>query len=139
MQRDFKKNILKTTKGLLKSVEDEVESMQKLYSSDLVKAKEDLLVLLCNDLNLDYDSLHKKYIVPYKKTLSKNKKNVDIIECDSDDDIQNEENIFNNEQLLEKKQINNKTYFVDEKEGGPIYNQEADKVGEVKNGQYVIY
>ena len=56
--------------------------------------------------------------------------------------LSNKSNLFNNvnsSNILEKKVINNKIYYIQNKEGGLIYNKELEKLGEITNGQYIFY
>ena len=138
--RDLKKKFNKVIKNFNKSFEDDIEEIQKMYTSDIVKAKEDLLVQLCNDYDLKYDELHKKYIQSFKKTIkSKKSTNQELIDSDNGSDDDNVTDIVKNEPILEKKEINNIVCYVEDKEGGNIYNQDVEKVGEIRGGEYVLY
>ena len=86
--------------------------------------------------------MHTKYIKNFKKNFKKTK-NSELIEIEENDtestDIQNNINEFEDLNVLEKKMIDDKTCFIENKEGGSIYNREVIKIGEVKDGSYVLY
>jgi len=138
-------NIKALTKALntySKDFDQVIESLQKSYITDLVKYQEDLLLTISSDYNLNYDEMHTKYIKNFKKNFKKTK-NSELIEIEENDtestDIQNNINEFEDLNVLEKKIIDDKTCFIENKEGGSIYNREVIKIGEVKDGSYVLY
>ena len=129
-----------------------IENLQKGYYVDLVKYQEDLLLKIANDNNenihdilhkLDYNEMHEKYIKNFKKSLKKTSKKIQLIEEGSDSEtaeIQNnltelEENI----NVLEKTKIDGKVCFIENKEGGTIYDKDVIKIGEVKEGEFILY
>ena len=120
-----------------------LDSIQKGYITDLVKYQEDLLLKISTDYNLNYDDMHDKYLKNFKKNFKKSKKNqlIDLEENDSESlEINNSVNEMEEiENILEKHEINGKVCFIENKEGGTIYNNEVIKVGEVKNGQFILY
>ena len=126
-----------------KDFEHIVENMQKAYVTDLVKYQEDVLLKIATDYKLNYDELHDKYLKNFKKNFKKSKKNqlIDLEDNDSESaEISNTINeIQETENILEKHEINGKVCFIENKEGGTIYNNEVIKVGEVKNGKFILY
>jgi len=141
------KNLKKTLKTHNKNLENIITTITNNYYTDLVKYQEDLLMNICKDNNLSYEDLHNKYIKSFKKSIKK-KKNMNLI--DSDSDIENEnENVKNNTtilnnlksniNILEKVNIKDIICYIENKEGGSIYNKEVMKIGEVKDGEYFLY
>ena len=61
---------------------------------------------------------------------------IDIDDNDSDIDLSN--SIQKNEPVLERKEIEGVTCFVDNKMGY-IYNKEVIKIGQVENGEYKLF
>jgi len=120
-----------------------IENLQKGYYVDLVKYQEDLLLKIATDYELDYNEMHEKYIKNFKKSLKKTSKKIQLIEEGSDSEtaeIQNnltelEENI----NVLEKTKIDGKVCFIENKEGGTIYDKDVIKIGEVKEGEFILY
>ena len=137
------KALTKTLNAYNKEFEHIVDNMQKSYVTDLVKYQEDVLLKISTDYNLNYDELHDKYLKNFKKNFKKSKKNqlIDLEDNDSESaEINNTINEMQEvENILEKHTIDGKVCFVENKEGGTIYNNEVIKVGEVKNGQFILY
>lgn len=143
------KNLKKTLKKHNKELDSVLVTLTNNYYSDLVKYQEDLLMNICKDHTLSYEDLHNKYIKSFKKNIKK-KKNLNLIE-DSDSENDNEsDQIRKNTNSLEKKNsdlnilekisIKNKVCYIENKDGGSIYNNEVIKIGEVKsNGDYLLY
>ena len=42
-------------------------------------------------------------------------------------------------QILEKHTIDGKVCFIENKEGGSIYDKDVIKIGEVKEGEFILY
>ena len=113
------------------------------------KYQEDLLLNVCRDNDLSYEDLHTKYVKPFKKNMKKTKGSnsnlIDNSDSDSDDeeeDIKSTVNVqstINDSNVLEKKLINDILCYVENKEGGAIYNNEVCKIGEVKQGEFFLY
>ena len=120
-----------------------MDNIQKSYVIDLVKYQEDLLLKISTDYNLNYDEMHEKYLKNFKKNFKKSKKSqlIDLDDNDSESiEINNSVNEMEEiENILEKHEINGEVCFIENKEGGTIYNNEVIKVGEVKNGQFILY
>ena len=145
------KSLKKTIKNQNKELESVLITLTNNYYSDIIKSQEDLLMNICNDNEnkLSYEDLHNKYIKPFKKNIKK-KKALNLIEdSDSENDDEcdeiatNTKNLENNNSdinVLEKISINDKTCYIENKEGGSIYNSEVIKIGEIKlNGEYLLY
>ena len=85
--------------------------------------------------------MHEKYLKNFKKNFKKSKKAqlIDIEDNESESaEIQNSLNEMQEIEIsLEKHEIDGKTCFVENKEGGTIYNSEVIKIGEVNNGQFI--
>lgn len=137
------KALTKSLNAFTKEYEQNLESMQKGYVTDLVKFQEDLLLKIATDYELNYDEMHEKYLKNFKKNFKKSKKAqlIDIEDNESESaEIQNSLNeMQETENILEKHTIDGKTCFVENKEGGTIYNSEVIKIGEVNNGEFILY
>ena len=144
---------IKSLKKIIKSQNKEIDSVFTVltnnYYSDLIKYQEDLLINICKDHDLSYENLHNKYIKTFKKNIKK--KNLNLIE-NSDSDSENEDELENirkstNEidnikpefNVLEKVFINKKICYIENKDGGSIYDSDVIKIGEVKYGDYILY
>ena len=138
------KNLKKIRRQQNKEIDEIINTLTNNYLTDLVKYQEDLLLNICRDYNLEYEDLHAKYIKSLKKNIKKTK-NINLIDnSDSESDLESEEikesiQKDNTENILEKIEINNKLCYIENKEGGSIYNNEVVKIGEVKEGKYHLY
>jgi hypothetical protein len=143
------KSLKKTLKNNNKELDGIILTFTNNYYSDLVKYQEDLLMNICNDNNLSYEDLHNKYIKSFKKNIKKKKNNILIEDSDSENDDESDqvrnnindlENTNLDKNILEKISLKNKICYIENKEGGSIYNNEVIKIGEVKtNGEYLLY
>jgi len=125
-----------------KEYEQQLENLQKGYFVDLVKYQEDLLLKIATDYELDYNDMHEKYIKNFKKSLKKTKKMQLIDECSDSEsnEIQNNLNEYeDNMNVLEKTEVDGMVCFIENKEGGSIYDKEVVKIGEVKEGEFILY
>ena len=125
-----------------KKYEQQLENLQKGYFVDLVKYQEDLLLKIATDYELDYNDMHEKYIKNFKKSLKKTKKMQLIDECSDSEsnEIQNNLNEYeDNMNVLEKTEVDGMVCFIENKEGGSIYDKEVVKIGEVKEGEFILY
>ena len=140
------KNLKKLRRQQNKDLDEIISALTNNYYTDIVKYQEDLLLNICREKELDYDELHSKYIKTLKKSMRKSK-NINLIDnSDSESEIDSEEvkstldsNKFNNENVLEKIKINSKICYIENKEGGSIYDHEVVKIGEVKEGKFHLY
>jgi hypothetical protein len=137
------KALTKSLNAYTKEYEQILENIQKAYVVDLVKYQEDVLLKIATDYELNYEELHDKYLKNFKKNFKKSKKTllIDLEENESESaEIQNTLNeIEETENILEKHQVKGKECFIENKEGGSIYNHEVIKIGEVKNGEFILY
>jgi hypothetical protein len=140
------KNLKKLRRQQNKDLDELISTLTNNYFTDIVKYQEDLLLNICREKELDYDELHSKYIKTLKKTMKKSK-NANLIDnSDSESEIENDEvkasmssNEANNDHVLEKIKIDSKVCYIENKEGGSIFNNEVIKIGEVKDGEYHLY
>ena len=134
------KNNLKDLNNLVtqfaKSHNSLVDNIYKNYNNDIISNLEAIIDNIANDYNLNSKELQNKYIKEFKKNIKKNKNLIDIDTSESSNDEDNEDN---NSNILEKIDINNNSYYFERKEGGNIFNKEVEKVGEYKNGQYLLF
>lgn len=138
------KNLKKLRRNHNKEIDDIVQSLTANYFTDLVKYQEDLLLNVCREHELSYDDLHSKYVKPFKKSLKKSKNSnlIDNSDSESDDEMKTDlgsQPIINETNVLEKKLINNILCYVENKEGGCIYNNEVIKIGEIREGEFLLY
>ena len=115
--------------------------IEKHINKALIKAKTELLKELCNDYELEYKELYKKYVTPYKKKQKERIKydTIDTISDTEDEEIKKNLKKQKPEVVLERVEIDDKICYIDNQEGGRILNQKAEKIGEIKNGKYLIY
>ena len=98
-----------------------------------------------------YREIYEKYNSMYQKIIDTNLY-IDIYnlidESNSDSDIENENikkntttlnNLKSNINILEKINIKDIICYIENKEGGSIYNKEVMKIGEIKDGEYFLY
>ena len=140
------KNLKKLRRQQNKDLDELITTLTNNYFTDIVKYQEDLLLNVCREKDLNYDELHSKYIKTLKKSIKKSKNSNLIDNSDSESEAETEEikanmtsNLGNNENVLEKVKIDSKVCYVENKEGGSIYNNEVMKIGEVKEGKYHLY
>ena len=78
----------------------------------------------------------------------KKSKNVNLIDnSDSESELESDEikaNLAQNQNntepnVLEKVKIDDRFCYIENKEGGSIYNEEVVKIGEVKEGKFHLY
>ena len=135
------KNLNKLLTAYNKEFEQNIESLQKSYFSDLVKYQEDLLLKICSEYKLNYTELHEKYIKNFRKSLKKSKsfQLIEDVDIDSDlNEIQSNLDEVDENMILEKIEIDGKTYYCDKNEG-TILNNEAEKVGTYNEGKFILH
>ena len=134
------KNNLKDLNSLVtqftKSHNALVDNIYKNYNNDIISNLEVIIENIANDYNLNSKDLQNKYVKEIKKNIKKNKNLIDIDTSESSNDDEQEED---NSNILEKIDIDNNSYYFERKEGGSIFNKEVEKVGEYKNGQYLLF
>ena len=112
-------------------------------SSNIIKCEE-LLKKISIDYNINLNELTERYIPKNLKSKTK-KKNTFLIELDECSDEENDiKKILSKKQneckdVLEKIVIKNKICYIENREGGNIYNKELEKLGEINNGKYIFY
>ena len=112
-----------------------VEKIYKDYNNDIISNLESIIENIANDYDLNVKELQTKYIKDFKKNIKKNK---NLIDTDSSESS-NEDIEDDNTNILEKIKINNIPYYFERKEGGSIFNKEVERVGEFKNGEYLLF
>lgn len=125
-----------------KDYDGALENLQKSYVSDLVKYQDELILKISTDYNLSYEELYEKYLKNFKKTIKKSKSFQLIDEDEMDDElneIQNSLDDIEPNRVLEKIIIEGSTYYYDQKNGGSIFNKDAEKVGDVNNGKFMLH
>lgn len=142
------KNLKKSEILYNNQLEDYIKQLSISINTEIIKTKEELLKAICDDEDLDFDNLYTKYIKPLKKDKRKTNHKVDLI-LDSDDSDDEESEIKKNlakqeknnqEKLpLEKHTIKNKLCYIENIEGGNIFDSNVKKIGEVKNGSFLLY
>ena len=137
------KSLDKLKSAYNKDYDQLIENLQKGYYVDLVKYQEDLLLKIATDYKLDYNEMHEKYIKDFKKSLKKTSKKNQLIEEGSDSELgeipQNQEELDEHQNILEKTTIDGKVCFIENREGGIIYDKDVMKIGEVKKGEFILY
>ena len=129
------KNMSKSVNNFISEYHLFIETYKEVLLNEIIKSNEEIINRISIDYNLDYKELEKKYLKDIKKKC-KNKNLIDIDDNDSDIDLSN--SIQKNEPVLERKEIEGVTCFVDNKMGY-IYNKEVIKIGQVENGEYKLF
>ena len=129
------KNMSKSFNNFISEYNIFIDNYKEGLSNEIIKSNEDILNKVSIDYDLDYKELEKKYLKDIKNK-SKNKNLIDIDDNDSDIDLSS--SIQRNEPVLERKQIDGVTCFIDNKIGC-IYNKEVIKIGVVENGEYKLF
>jgi hypothetical protein len=109
------------------------------------KTQESLIKQISKDYDLPYKELCKKYLKrKSKKYINKINDNflIELDECsDEDTDITkmltNHKNNVN--KVFDKMTINSIECYVENKEGGFIYNKKLEKLGEISDGKPIFY
>lgn len=131
-------NLKKKNNEYMTFLENSIKKLSINSNNDKLKAKEELLLQICEDHDLEYKKLYKKYIKPLKK---KNKDEMnDLIDIDSDSENDNEDSLSETKSVsLERITIKDKICYVENIEGGFIYDSEVKKIGVLQKGEYVLY
>lgn len=132
------KNMSKSLNAFILEYHSFIDNYKIDFLNEIIKSNQELLENISKDYDLDYDELEKKYLINLKNDLqsNKNKNLIDIDDNDSDIDLST--SINKNEQVLERKEIDGKICFIDNKIGC-IYNEEVIKIGQVENGKYKLF
>ena len=116
-----------------------IDNIYQDYKKELIENLETIIESIASDYNLDKKILQSKYLKIIKKNIKKNNSpSLSLIEIDTSDSSNCDE-VDDETNVLEKVEINNKSYWFERKNGGNIFNREVEKVGEYKNGQYLIF
>ena len=129
------KNMSKSFNNFISEYNIFINNYKEGLSNEIIKSNEDILNKVSIDYDLDYKELEKKYLKDIKNKC-RNKNLIDSDDNDSDIDLSN--SIQKNESVLERKQIDGVTCFIDNKIGC-IYNKEVIKIGVVENGEYKLF
>lgn len=140
---------LKQLKKMVRKYSENMNSyIKNIYGISIrenFKIQESLIKQISKDYDLPYKELCKKYIKKKsKKYISKKNNNflIELEECSDDDtDIKkmltNHQN--NTNKVFDKIIINNMECYVENKEGGFIYNKKLEKLGEITDGKPIFY
>ena len=115
------KKLKKEAKNFSKAMTNYSELIKEEYEKILLSKIDDLLKDISEGENLDYNYLKEKYLL----------KNNDNLEAEL-----LEEN--NDCELYDKIVIDQKDYFYENKEGGKVFNSNADEVGVYKNSNVIL-
>ena len=125
-----------------KDYEGAMENLQKSYLSDLIKYQDELLLKISTDYSLNYEELYAKYLKNFKKTIKKSKSFQLIDEDELDEELNEIQSTLDDvepNRVLEKIVLDGSTYYYDQKNGGSIFNKDAEKVGDVNNGKFMLH
>tara|TARA_X000000950_G_C13861272_1_gene638833 strand:+ start:282 stop:719 length:438 start_codon:yes stop_codon:yes gene_type:complete len=125
-----------------KDYEGAMENLQKSYLSDLIKYQDELLLKISTDYGLNYEELYAKYLKNFKKTIKKSKSFQLIDEDELDEELNEIQSTLDDvepNRVLEKIVLDGSTYYYDQKNGGSIFNKDAEKVGDVNNGKFMLH
>ena len=120
------KNLKKELSENNEKVNTNIENIIKSFDTEIISQKKSLLKKIASDYDLNYTELSKKYITPLKKKKGSKEEEV----------VKNRER--NNSAVLEKVEIKGKTYYIENEEGGNIYTQDVQKIGVIKDNEYVF-
>ena len=119
------KNIKSTMFNNSNIINNYLNDINNSYINNIFNIIQNLIKEISNDYDISYNELCEKYLNGIKKKYMNIKSDVFT-------------NI-NTSNILEKKIIQGKTYYIQNKEGGIIYNKELEKLGEINNGEYIFY
>ncbi len=106
-------------------LKNQLKKVKQEHQKNIIDEKVRLLIAVCNGEGLCFDELKIKYLKP--KELSK---------ISLDDNVENYE--VEEEDLLDKIEINGKQYYYEVKDKGIIYDSNSNPVGVYKNDMFVI-
>jgi hypothetical protein len=119
-------NIFVDSVGILdQQIQKQLKEIKKEYADNLVDEKIKLLMLVCSNEGLDFNAIKSKYLKP---------KEIEQIEVKEDV----ADTILQEEDMLDKIEINGTTYYYQKKEKGNIYDLKSKQVGQYKNGQFIM-
>ena len=106
-------------------LQNQLKKVKQEYQKNVIDEKLRLLIAVCNGEGLDFDKIKTKYLKP--KELSK----VSLDEVIEDKEVEEED-------LLDKVEINGKQYYYEAKDKGVIYDLNSNPVGVYKNGKFIL-
>ena len=116
------KALKKDVKTFSKNLSSYIDNIKKEYDSNYNKSIDNLLKKIADGENLEYNYLKEKYIL-------KNEDSLEGIMLEEEEDSL---------ELFDKVVINDISYFYENKEGGKIFNMEAEEVGIYKESNFVL-
>ena len=116
------KALKKDVKTFSKNLSSYIDNIKKEYDSNYNKSIDNLLKKIADGENLEYNYLKEKYIL-------KNEDSLEGIMLEEEED---------NLELFDKVVIDDISYFYENKEGGKIFNTEAEEVGIYKENNFVL-
>ena len=139
------KQLKKMVRKYSENMNASIKSIYGISIRDSFKIQESLIKQISKDYDLPYKELCKKYLKrKSKKYINKKNNNflIELEECsDEDTDIRkmltNHQNNAN--KVFDKMIINNIECYVENKEGGFIYNKKLEKLGEITDGKPIFY
>jgi hypothetical protein len=106
-------------------LQNQLKKVKQEYQKNVIDEKLRLLIAVCNGEGLEFDKIKAKYLKP--KELSK----VSLDDVVEDKEVEEEE-------LLDKIEINGKQYYYEAKDTGVIYDLNSKPVGVYKNGKFIL-
>jgi hypothetical protein len=108
-----------------------IKSVRETYEEEINSVKEDLIIKISNEYNLDINYLKSKYL-KYKKKQTGN----DVTNDDNSDSeyMPSLTNDSSKQILLYKTEYNNKSYYIEMIEHGNVYDSDKNIVGKWSNG-----
>jgi hypothetical protein len=100
------------------SIKEKKKESKKEKENDILKEKDKLLMKIAERENRDLTLLRKEYLTPSELNIIE--KNNSIVSID-------------NEQVLDKIELNGIIYYYEDKENGKVYNTKSEIVGSLKN------
>ena len=139
------KQLKKMVKKNSENMNTYIKSIYGISIRESFKIQESLIKQISKDYDLPYKELCKKYLKrKSKKYINKKNNNflIELEECsDEDTDIKkmltNHQN--NTNKVFDKMTINDIECYVENKEGGFIYNKKLEKLGEISDGKPIFY
>ena len=116
------KALKKNVKTFSKSLSSYIDDIKKEYDSNYNKSIDSLLKKIAEGENLEYNYLKEKYVL-------KNEDSLEGIMLEEEEDSL---------ELFDKVVINDISYFYENKEGGKIFNMDAEEVGIYKESNFVL-
>lgn len=102
---------------------DFTKKFKKEMASKIAEEKAILLKKICDEYKLPYQEVKDKFLSDKEKKV--------IVDTQEPIEVKNEE-------LLDTIEINNKTYFYENKEKGIIFDNKSKQVGMFKGGEFII-